>query len=109
MALICDTSGIYALYDADDGWHDAVRDLVEREHGPLIVSDGILAEIDYLLTARLGSDAVLDFISAVRAGDFQLETCRIEDLARARIRCWRITGILLSDWRMPSSWRPPNG
>ena len=35
MALICDTGGIYALYDADDAHHAAVRAAVEAEVGPL--------------------------------------------------------------------------
>ena len=31
MALICDTGGVYALYDADDAHHAAVRAVVETE------------------------------------------------------------------------------
>ena len=49
MALICDTGGVYALYDADDAQHAAVREVVEAEPGPLFLPVILLAEIDYLL------------------------------------------------------------
>src|SRR2546428_401857 len=62
MALICDTGGIYALYDADDAHHSAVRAVVEAEVGPLFLPSILLAELDYLLTTRLGTDAELDFL-----------------------------------------------
>ena len=59
MALICDTGGIDALYDADDIHHIAVRAVVEAEAGPLYLPSILLAELDYLLTTRLGPDAAL--------------------------------------------------
>jgi hypothetical protein len=37
MALICDTSGVYALYDSDDAEHAAVTAVVESEPGPLLI------------------------------------------------------------------------
>lgn len=48
MALICDASGVYALYDANDAQHAAVVSLVESEPGPLLLPIILLAEIDYL-------------------------------------------------------------
>ena len=59
MALICDTGGVYALYDADDAHREPVRRCVEREAGLLFPPVILLAEIDYLLQARLGPRASL--------------------------------------------------
>lgn len=62
MALICDTSGVYALYDRDDAAHRATLAVVELETGSMLLPVILLAEIDYLLHARLGADAAFDFI-----------------------------------------------
>jgi predicted nucleic acid-binding protein len=84
MALICDTGGVYALYDADDAHHMAARSVVEVEVGPLFLPVVLLAEIDYLLTTRLGGDAAIDFIGSIEAGAFTLVALDPEDLARCR-------------------------
>ena len=47
MALVADTGALYALYDADDLHHAAVRQVVEGERGPIILPVVILAELDY--------------------------------------------------------------
>ena len=38
MALICDTSGVYALYDTDDAEHKATTALVNSELGPVALA-----------------------------------------------------------------------
>jgi predicted nucleic acid-binding protein len=65
MALICDTSGIYALYDTSDAQHAPVTAVVESEPGELLLPVVLLAEIDYLIHLRLGADAALEFLEAV--------------------------------------------
>jgi uncharacterized protein len=84
MALICDTSGVVALYDADDAQHLACAAVVEWEPGALLLPVILLAEIDYLLRLRLGSDAALEFIEAVERGDFTLVPLTAPDVARCR-------------------------
>jgi len=79
-----DTGAIYALYDADDEHHLACRSVIEVERGPLFLPVVLLAEIDYLLTARLGSDAALDFLESVEASAFTVIDLSSEDLARCR-------------------------
>ena len=44
MAVICDTSGVYALYDTDDAQHEAIATLVKVEPGPLFLPVILLAE-----------------------------------------------------------------
>lgn len=84
MALICDTSGIYALYDAQDAAHGSVSAIVEAEMGPLFLPVIFLAEIDYLLQLRLGGDAALEFLEAVEKGDFEVVPITRSDLERCR-------------------------
>ena len=83
MALICDTSGLYALYDAADEQHEATKFAVESETGPLLVPVILLAEIDFLLHSRLGADAALDFVTAVQQEEFTLVPLIDTDLARS--------------------------
>ena len=84
MALICDTSGLFALYDADDTHHAAVKVIVEAESGPLFVPIILLAEIDYLFSTRLGDRATLDFLDSVDQAAFILVAPTFEDMARCR-------------------------
>lgn len=84
MALICDTGGVYAIHDADDPHHAAVKFVVEVERGQLFLPVILLAEIDYLLTSRLGVDAALDFLDSVERGAFALLPPSAEDIVRCR-------------------------
>ena len=84
MALVCDTGGVYALYDADDSHHDAVKAVIETEPGALLLPAILLAEIDYLLNERLGVDATLDFLASVESGAFTLVHLTADDLIRCR-------------------------
>jgi uncharacterized protein len=91
MALICDTSGVYAIYDADDAEHRATVAVVESEPGSLFLPVILLAEIDYLLHVRLGSGAACDSLEAVERGEFTLVPITAPDLARC--------GELLNQYR----------
>jgi predicted nucleic acid-binding protein len=84
MALICDTGGVYALFDADDAHHFAVREAVAAETGPLYLPAVLLAELDYLLTTRLGMAAELDFLDSLLEGEYVLIHPTAGDLLRCR-------------------------
>ncbi|MEE8586663.1 MAG: PIN domain-containing protein [Acidobacteriota bacterium] len=84
MTLIADTGGLYALYDADDAHHSAVREVIEKEPGQIIVPVAILSELDYLLRRRLGVNAELDLLDSLLQGAFALEPMTDEDLLRCR-------------------------
>jgi uncharacterized protein len=96
MALVCDTSAIYALYDADDRHHTAVKTVVEAERGLLLLPVILLAEIDYLFISRLGVQAARDFLESVEDRVFELIQITPEDLARCR--------ELLTQHMMTCSW-----
>jgi len=84
MALICDTSGLFALYDTDDAHHETTTTLIKAESGPLFLPVILLAEIDYLLNQRLGHSAAFEFIEAVEQGDFTLVSRSAADFVRCR-------------------------
>lgn len=79
MALVADSGAVYALYDRDDNHHKAVKAVVNREFGPLLVPMAILAEIDYLLRTRLGTLATQRFVEGVVKGIFSLEPFTLAD------------------------------
>lgn len=84
MTLVVDSGAVYALYDAEDSYHHAVRKVVEEYRGPLILPVAILSEVDYLLLEFLGIDSELDFLESLQTGAFRLEHFLEEDLARCR-------------------------
>jgi hypothetical protein len=84
MSLVADTGGLYALYDADDAHHSAVRGILQKETGPIIVPSAILGELDYLLREFLGVDAELDFLDGLSAGALRLEPMTPADVLRSR-------------------------
>jgi len=66
MSLIADSGALYALNDAEDNYHGAVRRVIESEQGPIVVPMAILAEVDDFLRDFVGIDAELDFLKAGR-------------------------------------------
>jgi predicted nucleic acid-binding protein len=84
VALVADSGAIYALYDADDEHHEAVRAVVESVRGPLLIPTVILAEVDYLLRHYLGVAAELAFLDDLEGGAYALEPFVDEDARRCR-------------------------
>lgn len=72
---IADTSALIAFFNADDNHHATTRE-VFASVGHLVVSPCVLAELDYLLAARMGSkvsNSVLSYIaSRVAAGRWEV-------------------------------------
>ena len=101
MHVFADTSGLYALIDADDRFHSrasrAWRDLLSAGSG-IALHQFVLLETWSLLQARLGLDAVEVFVR-----DF-LPLMRVEPvseplLSRAMTRCRaaRVRDLSLTD------------
>ena len=95
MAIVCDTGGVYALYDADDLHHAKVKAVVEAEVGALFLPVVLLAEIDYMLTERLGVEAALDFLASVEQGSFTLVELTADDVTRCRELVTQYRGLRL--------------
>ncbi|WP_210575155.1 PIN domain-containing protein [Streptomyces sp. GESEQ-4] len=63
--LIADTSGLYAYYDGSEPEHKECRTAVAAA-SHLVVTPLVLAELDYLLTTRVGPEAAQGALSHIR-------------------------------------------
>jgi predicted nucleic acid-binding protein len=82
--IILDTGGLYAAVDASETLHGrAVASLVGARP-PRVLSPFVLAELDYLIGARVGQQAQLALIDEILRGVYQLEPFSSEDLSDAR-------------------------
>jgi predicted nucleic acid-binding protein len=99
VTLVVDTSGLLAALAADQRLHAPARRALEEEAGDLVLSPFVLAELDYLVTRELGTDASLELLSDVARGAYALAGFRDEDVAVARevIDRYRDLGIGLAD------------
>jgi predicted nucleic acid-binding protein len=84
VALIADSGGLYALYDARDKNHRAVWEVIRAEDGPIIVPVAILAELDYLLRVKLGITAEIRLLEGIVKGALTLEGFTVQDAVRCR-------------------------
>jgi hypothetical protein len=99
MAAIADSGAIYGLYNRRDRHHRALRAAIVREPGAILIPAAILSEIDYLLSAKLGVEAELDFLGDILAGAFTLEPFVPADLRRSHelIEQYRSLDLGLAD------------
>jgi predicted nucleic acid-binding protein len=84
MAAIADSGALYGLYNRRDRYHRALRAAIVHEPGAILVPAAILSEVDYLIGAKLGVKAELDFLDDILAGAFTLEPFTLADLRRSR-------------------------
>lgn len=82
--ILVDTSGALAAMDASQRSHAACADVLREAKGPLLLSPFVLAELDYLLAARVSVRAELAMLAEVARGAYQLEPFGAEDVAQAR-------------------------
>ncbi|MFT4034603.1 MAG: PIN domain-containing protein [Patulibacter sp.] len=55
--MIVDTSALLAFFDENEASHHRVSDAIERATEPLVISPLVIAELDYLVLTRHGSQA----------------------------------------------------
>jgi len=82
--IVADTSGLLALFNRREPAHQAVRDIVAAETEPLVVSPFVVAEFDYLVSTRLGTEAELAVLAELAGGAYRLAAVPAETLDRAR-------------------------
>jgi hypothetical protein len=81
--VVLDTSAILAMGDRRDRQHAPATDALAAERDRAVVPVGILAEVDYMLTARVGPRAMGDVLAAFGDGSLLLDC---GDLDPPRIR-----------------------
>lgn len=99
MTIVLDTSGVLAAVDADQRFHQATREVLERSRTDLILSPFVLAELDYMLLTRVGHSQELSLLEEVANGAYRLEPFSAEDVADAGtfLRKYEDLGIGLTD------------
>jgi predicted nucleic acid-binding protein len=81
--IVLDTSGLLAAIDSRQHLHEAARRAVLAME-PRILSPFVLAELDYLLAARVGRSAALALLEEVARGAYRLEPFAASDVQAAR-------------------------
>lgn len=81
--IICDTSGLYAAYNTRQPGHRETVAAVNKSAGPLVVSQYVVTELDYLLRTKVGVDAQLGMLRDVQAGAYEVTALSEPELDRA--------------------------
>lgn len=81
--MIVDTSALLAYFDADEPDHDAVAAVIDRSNELLVVSPYVLAELDYLVASRVGTDAELSLLYELSGGAWELAALGAAELETA--------------------------
>lgn len=81
---MADTSGLLALFNKREPAHEAVRDAVAATTQQLVVSPYVVAELDYLVSARLGVEAELAVLDELAGGAYDLASFSTAEVAQAR-------------------------
>lgn len=79
--LLVDT-GVPAAADTDDADHQACKDLLESDPGPLVTDALVIAESAYLIDRQLGPEAEARLFDSIRDGSPRVEDLEHGDWAR---------------------------
>lgn len=82
--MLLDTSGLLAAFDGNDPGHDRALHALQTATGRLLLPPLVLAELDYLLTAKRGHRIRRLALGALADGPYVLASFTGEDLRRAR-------------------------
>lgn len=99
MAVIVDTSALYAYFDSSARRHGDVHALVEAERSSLMITSGVLIELDHLLRRRVNAHTARRVIDELTNGAYELIECTRDDLRRALaiMDRFRDRGLSLTD------------
>ncbi len=81
--IVLDTSGLLAAVDESQRQHRACASELARARPPLILSPFVLAELDYLLSTEVGTDAEAALLAEVEREAYRLETFSSSEVGAA--------------------------
>jgi predicted nucleic acid-binding protein len=81
--ILLDTSGLLSAIDASQRQHARCVAAIDGTEGALLLSPFILAELDYLLSVRVGTAAQRMLLDEVARGAYLLEPFSAIDVAAA--------------------------
>jgi len=70
--IVADTSGLLALFNAREPTHEAVHQALEGSREVLVVSPYVVAELDYLVSTRIGVQAELGVLRELSGPGYEL-------------------------------------
>ncbi|MGI9197538.1 MAG: PIN domain-containing protein [Candidatus Nanopelagicales bacterium] len=98
--ILADTSGLLSLYNRREPTHQSVAEIVAHERGPFVVSPYVVAELDYLVSTRLGADAEQRVLAELASPAYVLATVDRDDLRACAELVARYAGIGVADASM---------
>jgi predicted nucleic acid-binding protein len=81
--ILVDSSGLYAALVSTQAGHQRMRNALEAERGPLLLSPFALAELDYMLARWEGRAIELALLEDVAAGAYELVPFTQTDVTEA--------------------------
>lgn len=81
--MIVHTSALLAWFNEGDEAHGPVAAVVEESQDELVVSPFVIAELDYLVSTRIGVDAELAVLGELCGGAWTIPFFSVTDLAVA--------------------------
>ena len=81
--MVLDSSGLLAAIDSGQEDHASARGALESARGPLVISPFVLAELDYMISTRLGQGYELTLLGEVARGTYRLESFSRDDVVEA--------------------------
>jgi len=66
--ITLDSSALFSLADRRDRAHARVKRVLLTDRGPYLIPAAILAEIGYMIEARLGTSALIAFVQDLDSG-----------------------------------------
>jgi len=81
--VIVDTSALLAWFNESDEAHGPVARVVEESEDELVVSPFVIAELDYLVSTRIGVDAELAVLRELCGGAWTIPSFPVADLSVA--------------------------
>jgi hypothetical protein len=66
--------------------------VLDQDPGPFPLSPLVLAEVDYLLSTRMGAGSEIALLRQVAAGAYRLESLSVDDVRRGHRRRGNATG-----------------
>jgi len=83
--ILLNTSGLLAALDSSQNQHAEATAALRESGGPRLLSPFVLAELDYLLAARVSAKAQRALLDEVARGAYQLEPFTAGDVALAMV------------------------
>lgn len=82
MAILVDTSYVYALHSPRDAYHSQAKAFAANRDETVVVNEVILPEVGFLFRRDFGNRALIKFLAEFRKTRWRFESLRQSDLDR---------------------------